>query len=448
MPFNILGIWFRGLLGVAIIVAGAYLLKRWYDASQVIEPIQLVAPVEQPHDEAIRVERPRAPERAPVPGVGLGRDRGWIRAMRPATPGRRIFRPNLGWNEQTALLAAGSSLLVWAVLGRLLVMGGVSILQRALWTARGSRDIETIPPSGGETHRISRPDGSEISLECIGPADAPPIILTHGWGANAAEWVYARKHLSDTFRLIIWDIPGLGRSRKPLNNDYSLDKLAADLDVVLAFACEGDQRALLVGHSIGGMITLNFCKRFPEALRTQVSGLLLAHTTYTNPIRTTRMAGLYTLLEKPLIVPLLHLTIALWPLVWIMTWLSYWNGSIHRSTARDSFAGTETWAQLDLLASLMPRARPDILARGMLGMIDYDATSALPGIDVPVLTIVGDLDSTTPPEAGQFIARSVPDGRLETLAPAKHAGLIEHDGRFDALVGQFAGICLGAGALS
>ena len=95
------------------------------------------------------------------------------------------------------------------------------------------------------------------------------------------------------------------------------------------------------------MITLTFCKVFPEALGTRVMGLVLAHTSYTNPVRTTSMAGLYTALEKPVLIPLMYLTIALWPLAWLMNWMSYFNGSAHRSTHKSSFSGNETRGQLN-----------------------------------------------------------------------------------------------------
>jgi pimeloyl-ACP methyl ester carboxylesterase len=71
----------------------------------------------------------------------------------------------------------------------------------------------------------------------------------------------------------------------------------------------GNRSALLLGHSIGGMIILTFCQLFPAALGTRVAGLVLVHTTYTNPVRMTKLAGLTTMLERPVIVPLLHLTI-------------------------------------------------------------------------------------------------------------------------------------------
>ena len=291
MPFNILGLWFRGFLSVAILGGGIYLLYRWYEESQVV-------------------------------------------------------------------------------------------------------------------HRITRPDGSELQVECYGPADAPPIVMTHGWGCNSTEWFYPKKDLAGRFRLIVWDEPGLGLSKKPDNNDYRLEKLAADLAAVLAFA--GDRPAVLVGHSIGGMIILTLCKAFPELLERRVAGLVLAHTSYTNPVRTTKMAAFYTAIETPVIIPLLHLTIALWPLVWVMNWLSYLNGSAHRSTHKESFAGTETRGELDFCARFMPHARPDVLARGMLGMIGYDATATLPTIPIPTWSSSATRTSRPFPKPAGTSARAYP----------------------------------------
>ncbi len=274
--------------------------------------------------------------------------------------GRWVFSWEPGANRETAELLTGLALLTLALAGRPLTQGVMMLLLR-----KGTDDPK--PTRDGSVQRLRRPDGSELQVESYGPPDAPPIVLTHGWGANATEWYYEKKHLAGRFRLVVWDEPGLGLSRKPDNNDYSLEKLARDLDAVLALC--GDRPAVLLGHSIGGMITLTFCRLFPEALGTRVAGLVLVHTTPTNPVRTTKGAAIYTALEKPVLVPLLRLTIALWPLVWVMNWLSYLNGSAHRSTHRESFAGTETRGQLDFAARFMPHGRPDVLARGMFGML-------------------------------------------------------------------------------
>jgi pimeloyl-ACP methyl ester carboxylesterase len=269
-------------------------------------------------------------------------------------------------------------------------------------------------------------------------------VLTHGWGANSTEWYYLKQQLTDRFRLIVWDLPGLGLSTRPANNDYSLTNLAHDLDAVLGLA--GDKPALLLGHSIGGMIILTFCQLFPAALGKRVAGLVLVHTTYTNPVRTTRLAGLTTALERPVIVPLLHLTIWLSPLVWLMNWLSYLNGTAHLLTKAGGFAGTETWDQVEFISGFQPHAPPTVLARGMFGMLGYDATATLPTINVPTLVVPGDRDASCAPQASERIHQDIPASQLVPLAPAKHMGLIEHNQRFAELVREFAVDCFQATA--
>jgi len=253
---------------------------------------------------------------------------------------------------------------------------------------------------------------------------------------NSTEWYYLKQQLTDTFRLIVWDLPGLGLSTQPANHDYSLENLARDLEAVLAFA--GNRPALLLGHSIGGMITLTFCRLFPEALGPRVAGLALVHTTYTNPVRTTQGAKLLTALERPLIVPLLHLTIWLSPLVWLMNWMSYFNGMAHLFTKQSGFAGTETGEQIAFATSFQPLASPAVLARGMFGMLGYDATATLPQINIPTLLVPGNLDSTCKPEASERMHQSIPSAQLAPLFPAKHMGLLEHNEQFAARVRQFA----------
>jgi surfactin synthase thioesterase subunit len=55
-------------------------------------------------------------------------------------------------------------------------------------------------------------------------------------------------------------MPGLGHSQKAAHGDYSLERYARDLDPVLNIA--GRRKAMLVGHSMGGMVVLTFCRLF------------------------------------------------------------------------------------------------------------------------------------------------------------------------------------------
>ncbi len=385
IPIFIIAMWLWGLFAVGLIGGALYLGWQWYERAWVFNTV---------------LER-------------------------------YVFAPDWGFNTPTMLFVASLLLLIWALFGGLLV--------RLLLGGSGQSSSPDDPPQhirDGTVHRLQRPDGSELQVESYGPADAPPLILTHGWGMNSTEWHYLKRRLTDQFRVIVWDLPGLGLSTQPTNNDYSLENLARDLEAVLALT--GGRPAILLGHSIGGMITLTFCRLFPEALGVRVAGLILVHTTYTNPVRTTKGATVYTALERPLLIPLLHLTIWLSPLVWVMSWLSYLNGTAHLSTKGSGFAGTESGAQIAFATSFQPHASPAVLARGMLGMIHYDATTTLPTIPVPTLVVPGDRDPVCLPTASEHMSREVPAAQLTPLTPAKHMGLLEHHQDFVNLVRTFA----------
>ena len=123
---------------------------------------------------------------------------------------------------------------------------------------------EPKPNLSDRVQQLTRPDGSKIQVEFYGLDHAPTLILTHGWKPDSTAWYYAKKQLTDQFRVIVWDLPGSGKSKKPENRDYSLEKFARDLEAVLELA--GDQPVISVGHSIGAMILLTFCRLFPEHL--------------------------------------------------------------------------------------------------------------------------------------------------------------------------------------
>jgi pimeloyl-ACP methyl ester carboxylesterase len=392
IPTSIIRIWFLGLLSWILLGIGIYLSHKWYHQA-------------------------------------------WSYDLNLQ---RSYFDPHFGNNHETRLLIVAACLLFLVLGGGLIVRGILSLLTKA----KNPKAVSQLPKRSREGARVSqlgRPDGSQLRVECYGREGAPPIILTHGWGANSTEWDYLRKELSDEFRLIVWDLPGLGRSTRPNNRDYSMENLSRHLEAVLALA--GDQPAIPLGHSIGGMITLTFCRLFPKALGDRVRAIALVQTTYTNPVRTTSMAGLFTALERPVIVPLLHLTIWLSPLIWLSNVMSYLNGSAFLSTKSSGFAGTETWEELNFVARFQLQASPAVMARGMLGMLRYEATAVLKDINVPALVVAGDKDSVCKPEASERMHRDIPGAQLTQLAPAKHMGLIEHHRRFAEIVKTFASLC-------
>jgi pimeloyl-ACP methyl ester carboxylesterase len=90
------------------------------------------------------------------------------------------------------------------------------------------------PPAAGR-RRVARPDGASLHVEEHGPAAgaAPTLLMTHGWDLDATAWYYEKKRLADRFRLVLWDLPGLGLSTQPKDGRYSMEGMARDLRAVL-----------------------------------------------------------------------------------------------------------------------------------------------------------------------------------------------------------------------
>lgn len=393
-PFGIL---FRGLFSLLIIGGAIYLGIRWYQELPTERLVQ-----ESPDTP------PGSERREPLTGFGER-----VSAWRP------------GWDWPTAFLAGAVGLTTLSVGGR--------FVTPMLWLRSGADEPKH--ERGGEAHQVRRPDGTVLHVETYGPADGPPVVLTHGWGGDGTEWYYLKKDLARTHRVIVWDLPGLGLSTRPDNRDFSLEKMARDLDAVLNLA--DGRPAVLLGHSIGGMILLTHARLFPDALGTRVAGLVLVHTTYTNPVHTKVPTWLLPVIQKPVLEPLCWLIVGISPAARAMAWLSYLNGSTHWSNHTSLFAGTETRGQLESTTRYTLKASPAVLARGTLGMFRYDATDVLPTLRVPVLVVAADKDRTTIPEASRRIAEGVPGAELTTLAPARHMGLWEHHPEFAAAVARF-----------
>ena len=53
-------------------------------------------------------------------------------------------------------------------------------------------------------------DGVEIHYEAHGPENAPPILLSHGYGATSRMWDGQVAAFADRYRLVLWDMRGHG----------------------------------------------------------------------------------------------------------------------------------------------------------------------------------------------------------------------------------------------
>lgn len=105
-----------------------------------------------------------------------------------------------------------------------------------------------------------RHNGKTISYRTRG--NGPLVVLLHGFGEDGSVWK-GQFDLFPKHQLIVPDLPGTGDSEAP--DEMSMESLADAVKAVMD--AEGGEKAVLIGHSMGGYITLAFAEKFPGALR-------------------------------------------------------------------------------------------------------------------------------------------------------------------------------------
>ncbi|MDQ3482005.1 MAG: alpha/beta hydrolase, partial [Pseudomonadota bacterium] len=104
-----------------------------------------------------------------------------------------------------------------------------------------------------EFRRVALKTGVTLNVVLAGPADAPPVILLHGFPESHRTWREIAPRLGDRFRLIMPDQRGYAGSDKPSGKaNYKTDILVDDV-FALADALGVEQFAL-VGHDWGGAV--------------------------------------------------------------------------------------------------------------------------------------------------------------------------------------------------
>jgi pimeloyl-ACP methyl ester carboxylesterase len=145
--------------------------------------------------------------------------------------------------------------------------------------------------SPGFEERFLDARGSRLRYLVAGEGD--PLVLVHGLGGAAANWLALAPLLLPGRRLIVPELPGHGGS-SPLPAAPSLSPYADRLGLLLEH--EGATPAAVVGHSLGGAVALRLALRRPES----VSALVLAAAAgISSTARSARYALTVTGILKP-----------------------------------------------------------------------------------------------------------------------------------------------------
>ena len=237
-------------------------------------------------------------------------------------------------------------------------------------------------------------DVNGLQTAYLDQGSGDPVVLVHGLGGTAsAIFKHLLAPLSERYRVVAYDLRGSGRS-SVTPGPYTVELLAEDLDALLA---ELDLDAvMLIGHSLGGGIVLEYAATRPDRVRAVVG---IGAVTGLPEQGKAGMAARAETVE------------------------SQGMAAVAETVATNGLASSFREAhpeELQALISLIASSDPTGYAAQCRALVEMDVTERLPGLRCPVLLVCGEKDQASPPAANTASAALIPDVKLVELAETAH----------------------------
>lgn len=226
---------------------------------------------------------------------------------------------------------------------------------------------------------------------------ATPLLLIHGFGASMFSFRHQIDEMAQSRRVTAIDLPGFGYSDRPLDADLShsahVTRLISLMDRL------GIERAVIVGHSMGGAIALRLAAEHPG----RVAGLVLAGAAHPN--------------QRPP-SPLVRLMRPLLPLV-LATFVGTGRlrAQLRRMVYDPAFITDEVAA--GYIEPLRLRGTAATLIN-QISSVSRDQPVAVQTITAPTLLLWGESDRVVPPPTGARLLADLPASRIEMISRAGH----------------------------
>ncbi|MGF1590413.1 MAG: alpha/beta fold hydrolase [Pleurocapsa sp.] len=234
----------------------------------------------------------------------------------------------------------------------------------------------------------------------IPESDSKPImLLVHGAGGSSRHWLPMLSQLNADIFPVAVDLPGHGETSGTVPN--SVTAVAEFLDSFLT-AIKIKQPIYYVGHSLGGLIGLQFALNYPQRV-------------------------------KQLVVMATSAKIKLHPDFLASALSGEWD----LATLRQSFAPEVPETSKNLVLNEFKHTRLDSAADDFMGVSEIDLSSAIASLSIPTLIITGADDVIISPRKGMLLLKQIPDARLVNIPGAGHYLQVEEPDKVAKEIEEF-----------
>ncbi len=274
------------------------------------------------------------------------------------------------------------------------------------------------------------PDGLKLYWRVVGTG--PPLVCCNGVGVSTFFYKYIVDGFRSDWSVLLWDYRGHGRSQVPADPqtaDLTVGRSAEDLAVVLD-AAGLTEPAVLVGHSMGCQVILEFALRFPARTRALIPML----GTFGRPLDTfmdfanarpvfdivQRLAKLGGRQGQRALLPLYASPLAYRA--------AHWLGMLDSNRASKA----DIADYLDHLTEMDSR----VFLRMVEQIADHDLEDRLPSLQTPTLVIAGRRDRFTPLHRSEQMAQLIENAEMLVL-DGTHAAIVELPEDIEAAIKDF-----------
>jgi long-chain acyl-CoA synthetase len=213
------------------------------------------------------------------------------------------------------------------------------------------------------------------------------IVFIHGYAGCAETWEMQIEHFRQNYRVVVPDLRGHGQSDAPFSR-YTMPELVADIDSMVT-TLDLPEKFILVGHSFGGSICLEYAATRPERIEKMI--LVSTAGEYPLPRATALLSHIPTAAFRP--------------------WWKYrprWNAEIH------------------------------VMKRMMLNnMRKWSGWSIMETISVPTLIITGERDRYFPRRVFEGLTQAIPGAKVIDIGASKHKVQLERHKAVNRAIGRF-----------
>ena len=248
----------------------------------------------------------------------------------------------------------------------------------------------------------------------------PAVVLIHGQGGSWQFWLRVIPKMAGRARIIAVDLPGFGQS-EPIAAEHDVfpehvATVAGLLDHL------GLAKAIVVGHSMGGLVSLQVACDHPD----RISGLLLTNAGGAN-VSPGRLRW---------ILIALRVFNAIFSIPWVprVVARTHWLRTVFFAAGVNN---RRTFSE-PLASEILPR----MAAPGFMQSLEAAAVAVNhvrpEDVTCPSLVVWGTKDRILPLSTSHLLVSKIPDARLVHLEAVGHCPMIEAPDRFSQLLADFA----------